>query len=97
MRTYTMKDKVNDIHRIMDKINEELQTLTDIKGPFILLPHLTMDSLDVLGALPGINSVRNQEKFTEDTDWDNKKATKHKSSLKEIGKLVKNYYGNKKV
>ena len=89
MRTYMMKDKVNDILGIMDKINEELQTFTDIKGPFILLPHLTMDSLDVLGAPPAINAVRNQEKFTEDIDWDNKKASKHKSCLKKVRKLVR--------
>lgn len=89
MRTYMMKDKIKDIHGVMDKVNEEIQTFTDIKGPFILLPHLTMDSLDVLGATPAINTVKNQEKFTEDTDWDNMKVTKHKSCLKKVHKQVR--------
>lgn len=89
MRTYMMKDKVNDIHGVMDKVNEEISKFTDLRGPFILLPHLTMDSLDVLGAPPAINTVKYQEKFTEDTDWDNTKVTKHKSCLKKVRKLVR--------
>nr|DAJ49235.1 MAG TPA: hypothetical protein [Caudoviricetes sp.] len=89
MRTYMMKDKIKDIHGVMDKVNEEIQTFTDIKGSFILLPHLTMDSLDVLGATPAINTVKNQKKFTEDTDWDNMKVTKHKSCLKKVRKQVR--------
>jgi hypothetical protein len=84
-----MKDKIKDIHGVMDKVNEEIQTFTDIKGSFILLPHLTMDSLDVLGATPAINTVKNQKKFTEDTDWDNMKVTKHKSCLKKVRKQVR--------
>ena len=90
MRTYMMKDKIKDINDVMDKCNEEIARFTDLKcKSFILLPHLTMDSLDVLGATPAINTVKNQEKFTEDTDWDNKKSTKHKSCLKKVRKLVR--------
>lgn len=90
MRTYMMKDKIKDIHGVMDKVNEEISRFTDLKcKSFILLPMLTTDSLDVLGAQPGINTVRNQEKFTEDTDWDNMKVTKHRSCLKKVRKLVR--------
>lgn len=90
MRTYMMKDKIKDIHGVMDKVNEEISRFTDLKcKSFILLPMLTMDSLDVLGAQPGINTVKNQEKFTEDIDWDNVKVTKHRSCLKKVRKLVR--------
>lgn len=96
MRTYMMKDKVDDMHNVIRDLNNELSRyFPDFKGPFILMPHLSVDSLEILGELPGIIKVIKKDEFAKNTDWE--KIIKPKSSLKEIGKLVKNYYGNKKV
>ncbi len=90
MRTYMMEDKIKDINDTVDKCNEEMSKFASEKGRvFIHLPELTMGTLDILGAQPGINAVRNQKKFTEDTDWDNMKVTKRRSCLKKVRKLVR--------
>lgn len=70
MRTYLMKDKVNDMYNIMNSINSEISKFTDLKGPFILLPHLKLDSLEILGALPGIKKNIDRVKFTKNTNWE---------------------------
>ena len=70
MRTYLMKDKVNDMYSMMNKINKEISKYTDLNGPFILLPSLSLDSLEILGALPGIKKDIDREKFTRNTNWE---------------------------
>ena len=85
MRTYLMKDKVNDMYTMMSKINKEISKSTDLKGPFILLPSLSLDSLEILGALPGIKKDIDRDKFTKNTDWDN---------VRKVGSCLK-YFADK--
>lgn len=89
MRTYLMKDKINDMYNVLDALNNELSRyFTDFKGPFILMPHLTVDSLEILGELPGIIKVIKKDEFTQNTDW--KHVRKVKSSLKYVADKIRN-------
>ena len=88
MRTYLMKDKVNDIYNMMNKINKEISKYTDLKGPFILLPSLSLDSLEIIGALPGIKKDIDRDKFTKNTNWEH--VRKVKSSLKYVADKIRN-------
>lgn len=88
MRTYMMKDKADDMYNALRDLNNELSRyFTDFKGPFILMPHLSVDSLEILGELPGIIKVIKKDEFAKNTDWE--KIIKPKSSLKKVRKLVR--------
>ena len=89
MRTYMMKDKINDMHDVINDLNNELSRyFTDFKGPFILMPHLSVDSLEILGELPGIIKVIKKDEFTQNTDWEH--VRKVKSSLKYVADKIRN-------
>ena len=88
MRTYMMKDKADDMYNALRDLNNELSRyFTDFKGPFILMPHLSVDSLEILGELPGIIKVIKKDEFAKNTYWE--KIIKPKSSLKKVRKLVR--------
>ena len=89
MRTYMMKDKINDMHDVINGLNNELSRyFTDFKGPFILMPHLSVDSLELLGELPGIIKVIKKDEFTQNTNWEH--VRKVKSSLKYVADKIRN-------
>ena len=89
MRTYMMKDKINDMHNVINDLDNELSRyFTDFKGPFILMPHLSIDSLEILGELPGIVKVIKKDEFTQNTDWEH--VRKVKSSLKYVADKIRN-------
>lgn len=88
MRTYLMKDKVNDMHNAVKCLNNEISRYIDFNGPFIIMPRLPLDSLEIIGELPGIIKAIKKDEFTKNTDWEH--VRKVKSSLKYVADKIRN-------
>lgn len=71
MRTYFMKDRVYDMHNAVKRLNNELSRYIDLDGPFIVMPRLPLDSLEIIGELPGIIKAIKKDEFTKNANWDN--------------------------
>lgn len=76
MRTYFMKDRVNDMHNVVKRLNNELSRYIDLDGPFIVMPRLPLDSLEIIGELPGIIKAIKKDEFTKNANWKNVREVK---------------------
>lgn len=88
MRTYFMKDRVYDMHNAVKRLNNEISRYIDFNGPFIVMPRLPLDSLEIIGELPGIIKAIKKDEFTKNTDWEH--VRKVKSSLKYVADKIRN-------
>lgn len=76
MRIYFMKDRANDIHNVVACFNKELSRIFGLDGSFIVMPRLPLDSLGIIGELPGIIKVIKKDEFTKNTNWENVREVK---------------------
>ena len=76
MRTYFIKDRVNDMHNAVKRLNNELSRYIDLDGPFVVMPRLPLDSLEIVGELPGIIKAIKKDEFTKNTNWENVREVK---------------------